>query len=110
MKMAAPPTVRRAGSVGILHVLHLLAAFAAVGTAACEGGDPGPMSGRQALSGRDLGDLFFWNERTLAFTRDTLDTSQPEPQDFLVWPLDEPQPSIALAGIDWTRPNRWPAW
>jgi hypothetical protein len=82
----------------------------AVGAAACDGGDPGPMSGQQVLDGRDFGELFFWQPRTLAFTRDTADKSQPEPQDFLVWPLDEAQPSVALSGIDWTYPDRWPAW
>ena len=68
------------------------------------------MSGRQLIQGRDVNDLFFWQNRTLAFTRDTSDPSQPEPQDFLVWPIDEPSPSMALAGIDWGYPHSWPVW
>ena len=93
--------VGHAGCVGL--------AIALMATA-CDGGDPVPMAGTQALTGRDISNLFFWKDRTLAFTRDTRDPSQPEPQDFLVWPLDEPEPSIALGGIDWTYPDRWPAW
>jgi hypothetical protein len=72
------------------------------------GGDLGAMSGQQALAGRDFADVFFWKERTLAFTRDTADPAQPEPQDLWVWPLDEPAPTAALTGIDWTYPKRWP--
>src|SRR6185295_14037160 len=93
--------VGHAGCVGL--------AIALMATA-CDGGDPVPMAGTQALIGRDISNLFFWKDRTLAFTRDICDPSQPEPQDFLVWPLDEPEPSIALGGIDWTYPDRWPAW
>jgi hypothetical protein len=94
--------VGRAGRMGL--------AVAFIATACDGGGDPGPMWGQQVLAGRDVGNVFFWKDRTLAFTRDTIDTSQPEPQDFLVWPLAEPEPSIALGGVDWTYPDRWPAW
>ena len=99
--------LKRAG-VGRAGRMGLAVAFIAM---ACDGGgDPGPMWGQQVLAGRDVGNVFFWKDRTLAFTRDTIDTSQPEPQDFLVWPLAEPEPSIALGGVDWTYPDRWPAW
>jgi hypothetical protein len=100
MKMAG----RSICSVGSLGLAVVLA------TVGCGGGDLGPMSGHQALPGRDFGDLFFWKTGTLVFTRDTADPSQPEPQDLLVWPLDEPAPSVALGGIDWVFPSRWPAW
>jgi hypothetical protein len=83
---------------------------AVVAVAGCGGGDLGPMSGHQALPGRDFGDLFYWKTRTLMFTRDTADPSQPEPQDLFMWPLDEAAPSLALGGIDWVFPSRWPAW
>ena len=98
---------RAAGVVSLGSVGCLLLAFAGAG---CEDGDPGPMSGRQLLTARDVGDLFFWKERTLAFTRDTADTSQPEPQDFLIWPLDDPAPSVALTGVHWSSPASWPLW
>jgi hypothetical protein len=84
--------------------------LALVIASSCGGGDPGPMSGRQVLTGRDVGDLFFWKARTLAFTRDAADSSQPEPQDFFVWPLDEPAPTPALTGVNWTFPTSWPVW
>lgn len=66
------------------------------------------MSGRQALSGRDFGNLFFWQPRTLGFTRDAADASQGQPHDLLVWQMDEPEPVLALAGIDWTPSIGWP--
>ena len=66
------------------------------------------MSGRQALSGRDFGNLFFWQTRTLGFTRDAADSSHGQPQDFLVWQMDEPGPVSALAGIDWRPSLGWP--
>jgi hypothetical protein len=91
-------------------VAAALGGAAAVGLTGCGGGDLGPMSGRHALDGRDFGDVFFWKTHTLAFTRDTADPSQPEPQDLFVWPLDEQQPTLALDGIDWEFPQRWPAW
>jgi len=80
----------------------------AVIVAGCSGGDPGPMSGRQALSGRDFGNLFFWQTRTLGFTRDAADPSQGQPHDFLVWQMDEPEPVSALPGIDWRPSLGWP--
>ena len=58
MKMAG----NKLGGVGSVGCLLL-----ALAGAGCDGGDPGPMSGRQLLTGRDVGDLFFWKERTLAF-------------------------------------------
>src|SRR6478672_9236103 len=97
--------VARAG-VGSLGFVAVLLSSAA----GCGGGDLPPMSGHQVLAGRDIAGLFFWQTRTLAFTRDTADPSQPEPQDLLVWPLDEPAPTVALSGIDWVYPKRWPAW
>ena len=97
------------GNVGKLGlVMFLVVAGASAGCGG--GGDVGPMSGRQLIQGRDVNDLFFWQNRTLAFTRDTSEPSQPEPQDFLVWPIDEPSPSMALAGIDWGYPHSWPIW
>jgi hypothetical protein len=95
---------RRLGRIGIIGSIGLAA------VAGCGGGDLGPMSGHQALQGRDFGDLFFWKTRTLTFSRDTADTTQPEPQDLFVWPLDDAAPTLALSGIDWVFPNRWPAW
>src|SRR4051812_27043016 len=97
------------GAVGRFALLALLLVGPA--SAGCGGGgDLGPMSGRQLIQGRDVNDLFFWWDRMLAFTRDTADSAQPEPQDFLVWPLEEPAPSMALAGIDWGYPRSWPVW
>jgi hypothetical protein len=104
-KLGGVGRTARVGSFG--RVGCLLLALAGTG---CDGGDPGPMSGRQLLTGRDISDLFFWKERTLAFTRDTADTSQPEPQDFVVWPLDDPAPSVALTGVRWSSPASWPLW
>jgi hypothetical protein len=101
--------VGNAGNVGRFGLLISL--VVATASAGCGGGgDLGPMSGRQLIEGRDVNDLFFWQARTLAFTRETSDSSQPEPQDFLVWPIDEPSPSMALAGIDWGYPRSWPVW
>src|SRR5262245_21573462 len=100
-KTMAGTSFGTAGGLGLL---------LAVAVAGCGGGDLGPMTGRQLLTGRDFGDLFFWKARTLAFTRDTADPSQPEPQDILVWPLDEPAPSVALSGVNWTFPRPWPQW
>src|SRR3982751_4633502 len=74
------------------------------------GGDLGAMTGRQGLQGRDITNVFFWKDRTLAFSRDTADPSQPEPQDVLVWSLDEPAPTVALSGVDWGYPYSWPVW
>jgi len=96
------------GAVGGFGSFGLLVAAVVAG---CGGsGDLGSMSGRQALQGRDVKDLFFWRDRTLAFTRDKADPAQSQPQDFLVWPIDEPSPSMALAGVDWGRPYSWPIW
>ena len=99
--------MRMAGiSVGAVGGLGLL--LLAVVAGCDRRGDLGAMSGRQALQGRDIKDLFFWQERTLAFSRDTADPSQAEPQDVLVWPLDEPTPTVALSGVDWEYPYSWP--
>jgi hypothetical protein len=85
--------------------------LAALVLASCGGGgDPGPMSGQQLLAGRDIGDVFFWKQRTLVFTRETEDPSQPEPQDAWIWRLDEPAPEVALTGIDWALPLAQPRW
>ena len=100
---------RIGGSLGVLCGVGSVG-LAALALAGCGGGDPGPMSGHQALQGRDFADVFFWKTRTLAFSRDTADPTQPEPQDLFVWPLDDAAPSLALGGIDWVFPNRWPAW
>ncbi len=92
-------------------VMTGLAVIVLVMGAACGGGgDPGPMSGQQVLAGRDIGELFFWKQRTLAFTRQTQDPSQPEPQDLWIWRLDEPAGEIALTGVDWAFPRSWPRW
>jgi hypothetical protein len=79
--------------------------------AGCDGGgDLGAMTGRQGLQGRDITNVFFWTDRTLAFSRDTADPAQPEPQDVLVWSLDEAAPTVALSGVDWGYPYSWPVW
>jgi hypothetical protein len=75
--------------------------------AGCAGGDPGPMSGELVLPGRDLDNLTFWQPRTLRFTRNAADPSMGA-QDLFVWPLDEPAPSLALAGVDWEAPDPQP--
>jgi hypothetical protein len=80
------------------------------GVPACEGGDPIQMAGRQVLEGRDVGNLFFWKEHTLGLTRDTADPAQPEPEDFWIWRLDEPEPSLGLSGVRWSPPLSWPLW
>jgi len=91
----------RLGRIGIIGVAAL---------AGCGGGDLGPMSGHQALPGRDFADVFFWKTRTLAFTRDTADPSQPEPQDLFVWPLDDaswaPTGASARPAASGRRPGR----
>jgi hypothetical protein len=97
---------RSFGAVGSFALLSL-----AIAVAGCGGdGDLGAMTGHQVLQGRDVKDLFFWRHRTLAFTRDKADPAQSQPQDFLVWPIDEPAPSMALAGVDWGYPSSWPIW
>jgi hypothetical protein len=93
------------GGLGLGGVVLLIAA-----AAGCDGGDVMPMSGRLVLSGRDVGNLFFWKERTLGFTRAAADPSQPEPEDFWILPLDEATPSRALAGVRWDWPDSWPLW
>ena len=93
-----------------LAVTVVVTGLTVAGAACGGGGDPGPMSGQQVLAGRDVGELFFWKQRTLAFTRQTQDPSQPEPQDLWIWRLDEPEAEIALAGVDWAFPRSWPRW
>ena len=87
MRMAG----RGVGSVGGLGLAVVLASAAAAAAIwAPMSGQPGCCQGATSAtcsSGR---------QRTLVFTRDTADPSQPEPQDLLVWPLDEPSPSVAL--------------
>ena len=68
------------------------------------------MSGHQALPGRDVrqpllledahGDVHAQRGRPV-----TARAAGPA-----LWPLDEPAPSLALGGIDWAFPSRWPAW
>ena len=101
--------MRTAGcSFGVVGSFGLLAAAVVAGCGG--GGDLGAMSGRQLMQARDIKSLAFLRERTLTFTRDTADPSQPEPQDFLVWPIDEPSPTTALSGINWEYPFSWGIW
>jgi hypothetical protein len=76
--------------------------------AGCGSGDPGPMSGRLLLAGRDIDNLSFWKSRTLSFTRPGADSPAGALQDLFVWRLDEPAPTLALAGIDWMEPGTYP--
>jgi len=69
----------------------------------CDGGSPPAPSGTQLLAGRDLGNLFFWNEHTAAFTRQAA-TPGAGTQDLWIWPDDESAPQLALAQIDWSPP------
>ena len=61
-------------SFGVVGGFGLLVVAALAG---CGGGDLGAMSGRQALQGRDIENLFFWKDRTLVFSRDTAGSSCP---------------------------------
>jgi len=74
------------------------------------GGDVGPTSGRQLLAGRDFGNLFFWNGRTLEFTRDAAEQPSTGPHDLWEWPLDDAAPALALTGIDWSQFDPMPRW
>jgi hypothetical protein len=76
--------------------------------AGCGTGDgTAGMSGRQIVRGHDVADLFFVDTNTVAFTRQTLDSSQSEPQDLWLYGLGEEAPQIALTGIDWAPPVWW---
>lgn len=75
--------------------------------AGCGGSSPPEQSGTQRLAGRDLGNLFFWNEQTPTFTRQTATPGSPN-QDLWVWPDGENAPLLALSGIDWSLPNGTP--
>jgi len=82
-----------------------------VAACGCGGaGDVGPMSGRQLLAGRDFGNLFFWNGRTLEFTRNAAEQPSTGPQDLWAWPLDQAAPALALTGIDWSQYEPMPRW
>ncbi len=61
----------------------------------------------QRLAGRDFDNLFFWNEQTAAFTRQTTAPGGAN-QDLWVWPDGENTPLLALSQIDWSPPS-WSA-
>jgi hypothetical protein len=71
--------------------------------ASCSAGAPGPPLGQQLVAGRDVGNVFFWTDRTLGFTRAAADPAVGGPQDLWVSSLDPPAPELALAGVDWPR-------
>ena len=58
----------------------------------CDGNSPPEQSGTQLLAGRDFGNLFFWNEQTPAFTRQTTAPGAGN-QDLWVWPDGESAPA-----------------
>jgi hypothetical protein len=74
-----------------------------LGTRGCDGSSPPEQSGTQLLAGRDFGNLFFWNQQTPAFTRQTAATGASS-QDLWVWPDGESAPLLALSQIDWSPP------
>lgn len=78
-------------------------AAAAIG-AGCDGGSPPEQSGVQRLGGRDFDHLFFWNEQTPTFTRQTAAPGNTS-QDFWVWPDSENAPRLALSQIQWSPPG-----
>ena len=99
----------RAGVSGMVAALCIrLAMLGGVAAGCADGGGGDRTSGRLALPGRDLGDLFFWKERTLGFTRRSADPALAEPQDLWVWPLDQDAPLVAMPGVDWALPGSWP--
>jgi hypothetical protein len=79
---------------------------ALAGVLGCDGGggEAGP-TGDQALTGRDFGNLFFWNG-TPAFTRQSGVPNGPA-QDLWIWPVGEASPLLALPQIDWSPPVWW---
>jgi hypothetical protein len=77
--------------------------FATAIVAGCDGGSPPAPSGTQLLAGRDFGNLFFWNQNTPAFTRQTTAPGGAS-QDLWVWPDGEGAPLLALSQIDWSPP------
>lgn len=88
-------------------VSTLLSALqAAVVLAGCGDGGGAATPGFQVQRGRDLGNLFYWNPVTLAFTRLTAAPGGTL-QDLWVWPDGEPQPLVALSAIDWSPPRAW---
>jgi hypothetical protein len=92
--------------VGIAAIwLGGLAATAIV--AGCDGNSPPEQSGMQRLAGRDFDNLFFWNEQTPAFTRQTTAPTGAGSQDFWVWPDGENAPLRALSQIDWSPPSSY---
>jgi hypothetical protein len=86
-----------------------LALSLSVAAAACGGGGGGGSAGTEVVTGRDIADLFFWNQDVLGYTRQTLDTSQTEPQDLWLWNLPNATASVAITGIDWAPPAWWPS-
>ena len=74
-----------------------------LGIMGCDGSSPPEQSGTQLLAGRDFGNLFFWNEQTPAFTRQTAAPGASS-QDLWVWPDGESAPLLALSQIDWSPP------
>jgi hypothetical protein len=91
----------------VQRITCIVVAAAAV-AAGCGAGDAtAGMSGRQVVRGHDVSDVFFGDTHSVAFTRQTLDSSQSQPQDLWVVGLDGSDPQIALPGIDWAPPVSW---
>ena len=66
-------------------------------------------AGRQLVSGRDIGNLFFWSSAILGFSRQTSDASQTSPMDFWIWDVPSDVPALAVVGVDWSKqPGAWP--
>jgi hypothetical protein len=103
------PHRRKAGAGGAAGGAVALALALALSATAC--GDSGGSSsaGTEIVPGRDIADLFFWNQDVLGYTRQTQDPSQPEPQDLWLWNVPNAAASVALAGIDWAPPAWWPS-
>ncbi len=95
---------KRMGRIRAVWVVGRLAAAAI--TAGCGADSPPEQSGTQRLTGRDFDHLFFWNEQTPAFTRQTTAPAGDSSQDFWVWPDGENAPLPALSHVYWS-PPRW---
>jgi hypothetical protein len=88
-------------------LLGWIATWLALASGCGTGDGTAGMSGRQVVRGHDVADLFFADANTVAFTRQTADPSQSEPQDLWLYGLGDDAPSIALSGIDWAPPVWW---
>ena len=73
---------RTRASIGVVILGSLIAA------PGCGGASAPDESGTQLLAGRDFGNLFFWNEHTPTFTRQTIAPGAND-QDLWIWPDGE---------------------